>query len=67
MKYCEKQNYLGGVNLATQGLGDISENRPATGIGKVGLGALGAIASPATGLITVSKAAGTTVDTTALE
>src|SRR5882757_7263905 len=45
------QSYKSGVGLATEGLGDISSNQPASGIGKVALGALGAVASPITGAI----------------
>lgn len=44
------QSYKSGVNLATEGLGEVASNMP-LGIGKVALGALGAVASPATGLI----------------
>lgn len=45
------QNYKEGVGAITSGLGDIGSNNPATGIGKIGLGALGAVASPITGAI----------------
>lgn len=43
--------YKGGINLATQGLGDVTSNNPASGVGKIGLGLLGAAVSPVTGAI----------------
>lgn len=44
------KNYKSGVETAMSGLQDIGQNNPATGVGKVGLGALGAVASPITGV-----------------
>lgn len=40
-----------GVSSVAQGITDIAENRPASGIGNVGMGALSTLFSPATGLI----------------
>lgn len=46
-----KQDYQSGIDTAVSGINDISKNMPATGVGKIGLGALGAVASPITGPI----------------
>lgn len=40
-----------GVGLARRGLQDITENRPATGVGRVVMGGLGAASSPLTGAV----------------
>lgn len=40
-----------GASSVAQGITDIAENRTASGIGNVGMGVLGAVFSPATGLI----------------
>ncbi len=46
-----KENYMSGVGNITKGLKDIGDNQPASGVGKIGLGALGALTSPLTGAI----------------
>lgn len=43
--------FKSGREAVASGLSDIASNKPATGVGKVALGALGTVLSPATGLI----------------
>ena len=43
--------FKSGRETFSEGLSDISSNKPASGVGKVALGALGTVLSPATGLI----------------
>jgi hypothetical protein len=45
------QSYKGSIDLATGGIKDISNNLPVTGLAKLGLGTVGAIASPISGTI----------------
>lgn len=40
-----------GLSTFSEGLSDVSEKKPASGVGKIGLGALATIFSPVTGLI----------------
>lgn len=40
-----------GASLAGQGISDIRSGKPATGIGEIGLGLLGAVASPISGVL----------------
>lgn len=43
------QNFQSGQTMAAKGVSDIFHGMPATGVGEVGLGTLGAVASPVTG------------------
>lgn len=43
------EKYHEGISSVTGGINDIQQNLPASGVGKVGLGLMGAVASPITG------------------
>lgn len=43
--------FKSGTKIFYEGISDIGSNKPASGVGKIGMGALGTVFSPATGLI----------------
>ncbi len=49
-----QKNARSGIELASQGLKDIVENKSAAGVGKAVLGALGYVASPVTGIFSTA-------------
>lgn len=46
-----KDNFNSGKALASEGLSDLTSNKPASGVGKAALGALSALISPVTGAV----------------